>query len=201
MFLNLNALDKSLVYRLLTHTVVPRPIAWVLTENEQGNHNVAPFSYFNIVCSDPAILMFSVGHKRDGSKKDTWQNIERNGKCVVHIATGELMPDVNESARTLPAGDSELNGMSVSLVEDAEFSLPRIQQCPVAFDCEKHDIHLLGNGPQAVIYVRVNAAYLSDHLDLSDRFTLSEKTLNPLARLGEDRFSLLGDINAIPRPE
>lgn len=199
MFYDINALEKANVYRLLTHTVVPRPIAWVLTENENGGYNIAPFSYFNIVCSDPAILMFSVGHKRDGTKKDTWQNIEARGKCVVHIANTALITDVNESARTLPSGVSELDGMAVTLTQQTGFALPRIAQCPVAFDCQHHDIHLLGNGPQAVIYVQVNSAVVADELNM-ENFTLAEAALDPLARLGGDRYSALGTIMSLDRP-
>ncbi len=199
MFYDLTTLEKISIYRLLTHTVVPRPIAWVLTESDPGRFNIAPFSYFNIVSSDPATLMFSVGHKRDGSKKDTWSNIEKYGKCVVHIANSPLINDVNESARTLPNDVSELDGMSVTLTQEAGFDLPRISQAPVAFDCDRMDIHLLGNGPQAVIYVQVKSAYIADELNMKD-FTLAEATLDPLARLGGDRYSLLGDIESIERP-
>jgi flavin reductase (DIM6/NTAB) family NADH-FMN oxidoreductase RutF len=200
MIVNFQNIEKVDVYRLLTHTVVPRPIAWVLTENDHGAYNVAPFSYFNVISSDPGILMFSAGHKRDGSKKDTWHNIEKRKRCVIHIADASLMLAVNESARSLADSESELDNIDVSVVSETGFDLPRIQQCPIAFDCDLHDIHLLGNGPQAVIYTQVKTAYVSDECKLSEQYTLDEQQLDPLARLGGERYSELGNITSIKRP-
>jgi flavin reductase (DIM6/NTAB) family NADH-FMN oxidoreductase RutF len=200
MIIEMSALEKADVYRLLTHTVVPRPIAWVLSENDNGTLNVAPFSYFNIVSSDPGLLMFSVGHKRDGSKKDTWHNIEQRKKCVIHIADASLINAVNETARGLPAEESELDNLDLTTVKDAAFSLPRIEASPVAFNCDLYDIHLLGNGPQAVIYAQVKAAYVADTLKLEQNFTLDETKLNALARLGGERYSELGKVTAVKRP-
>lgn len=193
-------LEKANIYRLLTHTVTPRPIAWVLTENENDTVNIAPFSYFNVVCSDPAILMFSVGHKRDGSKKDTWANIERTKRCVIHIADTPLIDAVNESARGLAYGESELKNLAVDLTQDEGFQLPRISQAPVAFDCVLHRLHLVGNGPQGVIYAEVKNAYVSDALNLEESGALNEKKLDALARLGGENYSTLGEIKAVKRP-
>lgn len=200
MHLNLTEQDKSEIYRLFTHTVVPRPIAWVLTENENGTYNLAPFSYFNVISSDPALLMFSAGHKRDGSKKDSWRNIERNGKAVVHIADVSLMDALNESARGLPAEVSEFENLNLPLVQDEGFDLPRIEGAPVAYNTKRYDIHLLGNGPQAVIYLEATAAFVNDRLWLDDEKRVDEAKLAPLARLGGERYSELGPIHTLARP-
>jgi flavin reductase (DIM6/NTAB) family NADH-FMN oxidoreductase RutF len=110
------------------------------------------------------------------------------------------MDDVNESASSLENSESELDRMSVSTLEQEGFDLPRIKECPIAFDCTLHDIHLLGNGPQAVIYAQVKSAYVSDELEISSSYTLNETKLDPLARLGGERYSELGEINSLKRP-
>ena len=75
MEIDLDSLSANGVYHTLTRTVIPRPVAWVLSENAGGDYNLAPFSYFNAICSDPPLIMISVGKKPDGSSKDTRVNI------------------------------------------------------------------------------------------------------------------------------
>lgn len=193
-------LEKPQIYRLLTHAVVPRPVAWVLTENEDGSLNVAPFSYFSVVSCDPAILMISVGHKRDGSKKDTWKNIDTRHHCTIHIANTSLMADVNETARGLAAGESELNNIEHKLVAEDSFALPRIKAAPIAMACRDHDIHLIGEGPQAVIYLTVKHIYVADGLLTETPFTIDSASLDPISRLGGEDYASLGEITAIKRP-
>src|SRR5690606_11369943 len=97
--------------------------AWVLSESDNGSFNLAPFSYFNAIASEPALVIFSVGHKRDGSKKDTWHNIEQRERFVIHLGVKSLAEQLNETARALPAGESELARIDSQLVDDAEFGL------------------------------------------------------------------------------
>jgi len=69
-------------YKLMAQTIIPRPIAWVVTEDE-GVVNIAPFSYFIGLSSEPASVLISVGHKADGTPKDTLANIRKNQKCTI----------------------------------------------------------------------------------------------------------------------
>ena len=83
MIFDLNS-NKSLneTYKLMAQTIIPRPIAWVVTEND-GVINVAPFSYFIGLSSEPASVLISVGHKNDGTPKDTLANIRKHKKCTI----------------------------------------------------------------------------------------------------------------------
>jgi flavin reductase (DIM6/NTAB) family NADH-FMN oxidoreductase RutF len=198
--LNLSQLSKADIYKLFTHAVVPRPIAWVLTENENGSYNVAPFSYFNVVCSEPAVMMFSAGKKRDGSKKDTWANIERNKRCVIHVVGEHLAEPLNESARSLAVGESELEHTGQSTVKEPGFVLPRIEAAPIAFDCRLYDIHELGDGPQAIIYCEAIAAYISDDILNNETRLADPERLRPLARLGGTAYARQGCVFTLDRP-
>ena len=200
MIVDMAALAKVDIYRLMTHTIIPRPIAWVLSENDAGNFNLAPFSYFNAIASEPALVMFSVGHKRDGSKKDTWYNIEQRERFVIHLGVQALAEQLNETARALPAGESELERIDAELVEDAEFGLPRLSACPVAFACRRYDIHMLGKGPQAVIYAEIERAFISEQVQGSDSQWPRADKLQPLARLGGEQYAHLGEIFSLARP-
>ncbi len=89
-------------YKLLTNLVVPRPIAWVTTQNAEGVINLAPFSFFNAVASDPLYVAVSVGSRDDGAPKDTAANILANGEFVVNLVTEELFDAMNISAADFP---------------------------------------------------------------------------------------------------
>ncbi|HEY7885006.1 MAG TPA: flavin reductase family protein [Cellvibrionaceae bacterium] len=200
MIVDMSEISKADIYRLMTHSVIPRPVAWVLSENDTGNFNLAPFSYFNVIASDPALLMFSVGHKRDGSKKDTWHNIEQRERFVIHLGVANLAEQLNETARSLPAGESELERIDSQLIEDAGFGWPRLADCPIAFACQRYDIHLLGDGPQAVIYAEIKHAYISDQVLDADTGLPRADKIAPLARLGGEQYASLGEIFSLPRP-
>ena len=122
-------------YKLLTNLVVPRPIAWVTSINESGLVNLAPFSFFNAVSSDPLQLVVSVGVKNDDSKKDTAANINQVGEFVVNMVTEELMNAMNISAADFPSNISELNAAGLNAVSCEKVKVPRVAESPVSFEC------------------------------------------------------------------
>ena len=82
MVIDFDKLSSSQAYFTMTQAIIPRPIAWVLSDHGNGKLNLAPFSYFNAVCSRPPMQSISIGHKKSGLKKDTWVNIEGRYKHV-----------------------------------------------------------------------------------------------------------------------
>ena len=75
MYVDITQLDPQQIYITLTQTVIPRPIAWVLSENANGSLNLAPYSFFNAVSSEPPLVMISTGLKPDGCPKDTRETV------------------------------------------------------------------------------------------------------------------------------
>ncbi|WP_334313267.1 flavin reductase family protein [Psychrosphaera algicola] len=152
MELKLSDYAPAQIYHLMTQTIIPRPIAWVLTENmalnkEERNYNLAPFSYFSAVSSNPPLLMISVGLKEGNTDKDTTVNCQSGSKAVVHIAADNQYQQVTQSAATLAYGESELDTadkemqkLNDQLVAFDGFPLPRLQHCPVAFGCSVFEI-------------------------------------------------------------
>lgn len=127
-----NELDR---YRLLTNLVVPRPIAWVTTLHESGVVNLAPFSFFNAVSSDPLQVMVSVGARDDGSRKDTAVNIIRTGEFVVNLVTEELLPAMNLSAAEFPPGISELEAAGLRSAPSLLIATPRLAESAASLEC------------------------------------------------------------------
>ena len=204
MILDLSQLKPAQVYFHMIQTLVPRPIAWVLSEIEQDRYNLAPFSYFNAVCSDPPLIMLSVGKKPDGSFKDTRVNIEQRRDFVVHIAHRDMLQDLNQSSATLDADISELDQLGIETTAFEGSRLPRIEACRIACACECYDIHELGSTPQSIIYGKVNHIYIDDDItsvNEKGRLKVHADKLEPIARLGADEYMSFGEIISLARPK
>lgn len=202
MLLDLKTLSPNRIYHAMTQTLVPRPIAWVLTENGSRDFNLAPFSYFTGIASDPPILMISVGRKTDGSPKDTLVNITERFDFVVHIPSMQHIPQIAATAAEYPQEVSEITALGLELTEFPDFRLPRLHDCQVAFACECHKIIEMGNTPQTLIFGRIDTIYIDDaiaEMDQQGRFTVHPDRLNPASRLGGETFGSLGSTVHLPR--
>ncbi len=200
MLIDLATLSPSRIYFTMIQTLIPRPVAWVISDNGDGGCNLAPFSYFSGVCSDPPLVMLSIGKKPDGSIKDTRRNILERRHFVIHIAHRELAQQVTQSSASLPHGESELLHSGLETAAFGTFPLPRLRDCRVAYACELYEHHEIG--AQAIIYGRVSQIYISDDIaeEVEGRLSVDAGALDPLARLGGNDYGLLGDIVTVPRP-
>ena len=204
MLIDLSTCRPSQVYAYLTQTLIPRPIAWVLSENENGTLNLAPFSYFSAICSDPPLVLLSVGKKPDGTFKDTRVNIEQRDQFVIHIPRRDQAELVSASSATLPAGDSEVARLGLATQPLEGFPLPRLADCAVAYGCTRWEIQEIGGVPQSLILGRVEYLYVADSLAKRDergRLFVDAAALDPLGRLGLDQYWVQGKILRIPRPD
>ncbi len=195
-------------YFLMTQSIMPRPIAWILTENPDGSHNLAPFSFFTPVCSNPPTLVVSVGNKEAGIPKDTWANIQRTGHAVVHVPSLRHIDSVNSSAATLDAGVSEvveagLTTVPLQTVAGDEYPLPRIDGVDVAYGCRYQQHVDLGAAPQHIVFLEVEHLYVADEVlvEVKDRKQIGADELNPLSRLGGADYAVIGDKHSRARPD
>ncbi|NCF09585.1 MAG: flavin reductase family protein [Gammaproteobacteria bacterium] len=203
MYFDFAEFSPNQAYFTMTQTLVPRPIAWVLTENAAGDYNLAPFSYFNAVCSDPPLVMLSIGRKPDGSPKDTRVNIEQRGHFVAHIAHREQAKPMTESSATLDYGDSELARLGLDTVPFQGFGLPRLADCRVAFACERYEIREIGNARQTLLLGLVKSVYVDDAAvttDAKGRTKIDAARIDPLGRLGGGEYSTMEGVVTVPRP-
>ena len=204
MIINPETVVPNQVYHIITQSLIPRPIAWVLTENSQGNFNLAPFSYFTAISSDPPLLLLSIGKKPDGTEKDTRVNIKRTGKMVIHIAHQGQVDLVNATSASLAYAESEVEQQGLSLVPFADFTLPRIDGCFTAFACELYQYTELGEAQQAIIFAEIKTIYLQDdkvEMTPKGRFVISANALDPLARLGGGEYAGLTEAFTLKRPK
>jgi flavin reductase (DIM6/NTAB) family NADH-FMN oxidoreductase RutF len=204
MDIDLSTLSAGQVYQTVIQTLIPRPVAWVLSENQNRSFNLAPFSYFNALSSDPPLLMFSVGKRDNGSFKDTRVNIEARRLFVLHIPSAGQVQAVNDSSTTLQPEESEVDKLALPTTEFAGFPLPRINDCPVAYGCELFELKEIGNTPMSIIIGEIKRVYIDDDIIESaghEPFKVSAGKLNPLARLGGIEYAALGELMSVPRPK
>lgn len=208
MQIDLSTLSSNAVYHLMTQTIIPRPIAWVLSANTNSkdtpeNYNLAPFSYFNAVCSDPPLVMLSMGYKPSGELKDTARNLSVGAHCVVHIAHTDQSDAVTATAASLEYGQSEITANQLALTSQADWNLPRLSDAKIAYFCEVHSRQEIGNSTQQIIFVEAKQVWINDEAIVadSDRLQIDAQTLNPLARLGANQYANLGDVFSKNRPK
>ena len=204
MIVPFDTLSPARVYFTMIQTLMPRPVAWVLSENPDTSFNLAPFSYFNAICSDPPLIMLSIGIKPDGGPKDSRLNIEANKDFVVHIAHREMAPAVTQSSATLPRGESEIEQAGLQTCEFPGSRLPRLSDCRIAYACTLHELREIGNAPQALIFGHVKQVYIDDSViehDEKGRFKVLADKVDPIGRLGGGEYTTFGEIINIPRPD
>lgn len=203
MILDFARLSAGQKYHLMIQSIIPRPIAWILTKNRNGTFNLAPFSYFNAVCSEPPVVMVSIGYKSDGSKKDTRVNIEREQEFVIHIPAGDQALEVTQSAYEYEEDESEVDALGLELAPSfGAGRIPKLRASRVAFYCRLYDLKEIGERKQALIFGEIVAADIDDRLVSDDghgRLRIDAEAMNPLARLGGNDYMTFGQVKTVAR--
>lgn len=188
-----DALDTETAYRLLVGCVVPRPIAWITTVDEQGRVNAAPFSSFNYVATSPPMLAVNVALRPgSGSIKDTARNIAATGEFVVNIATEADMELMHRSAQEFGPDVSETEVLGIDLLASKHVRVPRIASAPVQMECRLDQAVKLGRGINTLYIGEVVAFHLAN--TVYDGHRVDSVALRPLARLGGPFYAGLGEI-------
>ncbi len=153
MHMDLRGQPQPVVYKLLTGLVVPRPIAWVTSMDMAGGLNLAPFSFFNLVASDPPIVVIGIGDGPDGKPKHTARNIAAMREFVVNLVTEELMEPMNISAADFPPGRNELEAAGLHAENSNLVKVPRVAEARASLECELHSIQRIGGNNLVIAQV------------------------------------------------
>ncbi|ETF01984.1 flavin reductase [Advenella kashmirensis W13003] len=184
-------LDTELSYKLLVGCVVPRPIAWITTLNEDGTVNAAPFSSYNYVCTSPPMLAINIA-TREGEPKDTALNISARKEFVVNVVNGASMEKMHQTAANFPNGDSETAALDINLLPSRVVAPPRIAGTPIQMECRLDQKVVLGRGINTLYIGEVVGFHLSSLV--YDGHRLDSHRIDPVARLGGPFYSTLGEI-------
>jgi flavin reductase (DIM6/NTAB) family NADH-FMN oxidoreductase RutF len=176
--------------------VVPRPIGWISTTSSDGRDNLAPFSQFQMVNYDPAMVMFSGNQNLRGARKDTVVNIEHTGEFVWNMATWALREAVNRSSEELAHGEDEFAHAQLEKAPSRLVKPPRVAASPIQFECRHFQtLRLPGNGAVGsvdVVFGRVVCVHIDDRFLREGRIDVA--AIRPLARVGYHDYTTVDTV-------
>lgn len=188
------ALDPRQLALIFQGSVSPRPIAWASTISAAGMRNLAPFSYFNAINTNPPLIMFSVGVYRDGRSKDTLNNLREVPEVVVHIASADQIGVVEVTGTEYaPEVDEFAEGRLTAI--PAETVRPfRVAEAPIAMECRVVELHPLPEGAKSTLVIaRVERFHIRADL-LTPDGGINTLGLAPLSRLSRKDYGILGRV-------
>lgn len=189
-------------YKVMTGTIVPRPIAWVTTVSKDGTGNAAPFSFFNALCRDPPILAVGIMSDEDGSMKDTARNILDTGEFVVNLVPATAASAMNATSVNAPPEADELTLGGLERVPSVKVRPPRIAVSPVSFECRLHTPVQLGLH-QLIALGEIVQAHVADAfvLDAAQHY-IDTPALELIGRMhGRGWYARTSDLFQMARPE
>ncbi|KAI8821690.1 uncharacterized protein EV422DRAFT_428628 [Fimicolochytrium jonesii] len=198
------ALAKPDMYKLIISAVVPRPIALVSTvDAETGVVNVAPYSYFNVVCHDPPTLMISVNAGRTGPK-DTLRNILSTSQLVINTFSEWTAESANHTTTPYPASVSELPSSALTPVASELVRPPRIAESAVSFECRVAHVNMLhnkdGKATAGVVLAEVVRVHVKEGVYDREKGIVDLAELRPLGRLGGTMYGRVVSGFELHRP-
>ena len=200
MELSVKGLSEPEAYSVFTQVIIPRPIAWVLSDNGEEcgaeRWNLAPFSYFNGITSAPPMVMFSIGNGLAGRQKGTHRNLTARPEFVISLAASSQAKSVQETATELPFETSEVKEYSIQIA-DWSWSMPRVRDAPVSLGCVARQFTQVGVTEQIVVFAEIDRIWARDdvgRLDGNGRLLIDVKAFDPLARVGKGAYARLTDI-------
>src|SRR5687768_3972923 len=201
MLLDFTSLKPREAYAWMISTIMPRPIAWVSTVSLEGKTNLAPFSFFQGVTSNPPTLMFVPVNTREGVKKDTVRNIEEVAEFVINLVPFALAEQMNASSAMLPYGESEFDAFGIESVPSERVRPPRVAGAPVAFECSLDRFVHIGEGPLAanVVFGRIEVVHVDDAV-LGPNGKPDPGKLDLIGRMGGETFARTRERFDLKRP-
>jgi flavin reductase (DIM6/NTAB) family NADH-FMN oxidoreductase RutF len=201
MLLDFETLPPRDGYAWMTSVITPRPIAWVSTISGAGQVNLAPFSFFQGVCSNPPTLLFVPTNNRGGGKKDTLRNIEDVPEFVVNVVPHALASQMNATSAPLPHGEDEFVHAGLTTAPSSRVRPPRVAASPVAIECRLDRVVEVGSGVGAgnIVIGRIVAMHVDDSV-LNAEGRIDALKLDLVARMGGDDYCRTRDLFRIERP-
>ncbi|HWL12410.1 MAG TPA: flavin reductase family protein [Ureibacillus sp.] len=189
-------------YKLLTGTIIPRPIAFVTTKSTEGVVNGAPFSYFNIVSANPPLVSLAI-QRPNGRVKDTARNIYSSGEFVVHIVDSENVNQINETAASLPPNESELVIANLTEVNSLLVNVPGIQEAKVRMECKLIKAIPLKDeeNPGSDLFIGEVVLFHIDESIYEENGRIDAEKLGAVSRLAGSDYASLGKLFSIERPK
>ena len=201
---NSNELSTKNQYKLMSGTLIPRPIAWVTSANEAGLINLAPFSFFSVVSDKLPLMSISINRRKDGVMKHTAANIVKTKQAVVQLPTRELMELVNQSAASFGSDESEVSELGLETVTSNLVSVPGVAGVKAHFEVVLNQhVPIMDDGEiiSDLFILEVVYFHIEDDILDQDKMYIDAKKLNPVARLAGPEYANIGEKYKLIRPK
>lgn len=200
-----NELSKKQQYKFLSGSIVPRPIAWVTTQNDaSGVVNAAPFSFFSAASSELPLITLAILRKQ-GHMKDTARNILQNQELVIHLVDDEVLIEMNQTAASLPADESELLSNQIETVASRSVAVPGIKKAKLRMEARLYQHVPIqdreGNTFTDLIIAEVTDFHFNEAIFDSEKEYILPDKLHPIARLAGNNYAPIDHIIELERPD
>ncbi len=188
-------------FHTLLSCVLPRPIAFVSTVSADGVNNLAPFSFFNGVGSNPPAIIFSPATKADGTQKDTLVNLQHVPEMVVNVVPYSIRQAMNQASAPYAPEVDEFDAAGFTPLPSRFIKPPRVAECPVQMECRLVQIVPVGQGPLAanICIGEVLCFHVADGYLLNDG-TVDVEKIDLIGRMGGDWYARITDRFELPKP-
>lgn len=189
-------------FKTLVSSVMPRPIAFVSTISRDGIVNLAPFSFFNAVGTNPPAVIFSPATKSDGTSKDTVMNLRAVGEFVVNVVPFGIREAMNETSRPFAPEVDEFQAAGFTPLPSRFVRPPRVAQSPVQMECKLLQIVPVGDGPLSgnICIGAILCFHVANGFLLADG-TVDVAKIDLIGRLGGDGYCTIRDRFDLPKPK
>lgn len=203
MELDPTTLSHQSIYKILTGSILPRPIGWISSIDLDGRPNLAPFSFFNVVCSNPPTLLFCpMIRGMDSSPKDTLNNVRQTGEFVVNIVTEDLLKAMNDTSIEAPSEFNEFEFAGLTLSPSVTVRPPRVLESPIHFECKVNQILDINNAPGggSIVIGTITHIHAEERVILgTDKINLT--ALQPIGRLMGAAYCRVEQVVELDRPK
>jgi len=183
--------DTREFYMLMTALVIPRPVGWISTVSAAGVRNLAPYSYFNLMGSDPFYVAFG-----STGVKDTLTNVRETRQFVANIATMHLLEKMNFTSGDYPREEDEFGWAGLTPAPSAKVLPPRVAEGKAHLECEL--VQVVTDGRTNIVLGRIVHAHVDASVWKNGR--VDPRLLDPICRLSGSLYANLGEILSVPRP-
>jgi flavin reductase (DIM6/NTAB) family NADH-FMN oxidoreductase RutF len=185
-------------YKLLSGVVVPRPIGWIGTRREDGSFNLAPFSFFNVVSTNPPTVLFSGGRHPD-RPKDSVALAERTGEFTVNIVSEEVAEAMSMTSGAYDEGEDEFAIAGLTPVVGTMVSAPMVAESPANLECRVVHVMDIGQAGKArLVMGEVVALHIRE--DVLDGTRIDADALRAIGRMAGSTYIHTRDRFEIERP-
>ncbi|MEW8971538.1 MAG: flavin reductase family protein [Mesobacillus sp.] len=188
-------------YKFLIGSIIPRPIAFITTSSKDGVLNGAPFSYFNIVSSNPPMISLSI-QRSGGKQKDTARNILESGEFVLHIVDEHNVEKINQTAASLAPGQSEVELAQLTPIDSVKVAVPGVKEAKIRMECVlEQSLELGGEDTPGCDFVIGKVVQFHIEEGIYENGRVHAEGLAAVSRLAGNNYAKIGEVFEIERPK